>query len=172
MKKIISIILFIVPLFVNAQSDKITEVCGVKLGSSLSSAKTILNERFGEPYNETENKLSYTFESYGGVYFDFLMFEFTKNGSRTYLNEVSLFSVHETKAEVEKHREQIAEAVKRNYSLTQQTNSEGNLTYKGGRSPLNSGHYGFVISIFDNEIGRFRWISRLRYGPYGYGDSF
>ena len=38
MKQIISIILFLVPLFVNAQSDKITEVCGVKLGSSLTSS--------------------------------------------------------------------------------------------------------------------------------------
>lgn len=172
MKKILSIILFIVPLFVNAQSDKITEVCGVKLGSSLTSAKAILNDRFGEPFNETENSLTYAFDSYGGVDFEILNFIFAKNGSRTYLNDVSLCSIHETKAEAEKHLEQIAEAVRRNYSLTQKTDSDGNRKYQGGTSPLNSGHYGFTISVFKNDNETYPWTSRLRYGPYGYGDNF
>ncbi|MDY6437601.1 MAG: hypothetical protein SPK85_00615 [Prevotella sp.] len=171
MKQIISIILFLVPLFVNAQSDKITEVCGVKLGSSLTSAKTILNEKFGEPFNETDNSLTYCFKSYGGVDFTVLCFEFAKSGSRTYLNEITFFSIHETKAEAEKHKEQIAEAVRRNYSLTKETDSDG-IKYKGGISPLNSNHYGFVISVFKNKNEEYPWTSRLRYGPYGYGDSF
>ena len=172
MKKLISIFLFLFPMLVNAQSDKITEVCGVKLGSSLTSAKAILNERFGEPFNETDNSLTYTFESYGGVDFHFLSFEFTKNGSRTYLNEVSLFSIHETKAEAEEHREQIAEAVKRNYSLSQDTDSDGNRRYRGGTSPLNSGKHGFVIKVFKNNNEKYPWTSKLGYGPYGYGESF
>ena len=172
MKKILSIILFFAPLFVNAQSDVINEVCGVKFGSSLASVKTILNERFGEIYNEEEDMLMYSFQNYGGVEFHFLSFNFVKNGSRTYLNEVVLLTINKTKESAEEQKELIADAVRKTYSLTQLKDSEGNSYYGGGTSPLNPKQYGFYIRVSESNIKEYPWAAQLRYGPYGYGDNF
>ena len=171
MKKILSIILIFAPLFVNAQSDKITEVCGVKFGSSLTSAKPILKERFGEPFYETENNLTYALQNYGGIGFHYIKFDFTKNGSRTYLNEVNFMSFFATKADAEEHNKQLTDVVRRNYSLTQKTKDSYRI-YCGGGNPLNSGLPGFSIYVYKHSNVELPWSSRIAYGPYGYGDNF
>ena len=162
-----------IPFVAYAQNDQITEVCGVKFGSSLSSAKAILKDKFGEADTQTDDAFLYLHKNYGGIAFDIIAFYFTKSGSKTYLNKVVFSVVNESKAEAEKERERIAEAVKKKYTLTQKKDSNGNIEYYGGTSPLNSNKYGFFIAMSKTStFEKYPWEARLEYGGYGYGEDF
>jgi len=173
MKKVMISLLFLVPFIAYAQNDKVTEICGVKFGSSISSAKAILEEKFGEAFNVSDESIIYCSKSYGGISFDFLAFQFTKSGSTTYLNQAAFTVLHKTKTEAEQERERIAEVLKRKYTLVPRKDSNGDAKYLGGTSPLNSNKCGFVLDISKSSIlDSYPWSARLIYGGYGYGEEF
>lgn len=176
MKKVFLCLLFLIPFMTYAQNEGgiIKEICGVKFGSSLNSAKAILEDKFGEADDVMDNVILYLGKRYGGIDFDVIVFSFNKNDSGTYLNQVIFSVLTETKTEAEQEKENIANVIRRQYTLSSKKDSEGNVKYFGGTSPLNSNHYGFKVQ---SKMGvlfkeRYPWEAQLVYGPYGYGEDF
>lgn len=83
-----------------------------------------------------------------------------------------------TKTDADQEKENIVEAIRRKYTLIEEKDSKGNVSYLGGISPLNSRKYGFFIKsgrhgmtgheLFEN----YPWEVYLQYGSYGYGEEF
>ncbi len=150
-----------------AQSDVVKGVCGVNFGDSYSKAKTALENKYGEPFGADGESIMYFSIDYGGIHFNLAIFNFN-NGQ---LDEVKLINICDTESEAKSFVNEIADVLKRSYSLTQK-NSDNKIKYFGGTSPKNSNSYGFVVKYWETESSDLPWCAGIVYGPFGYGESF
>ncbi len=169
MKKLFLLLFMAIPVLANAQNDRITEICGVKFGTSYSSAKTTLEARFGKDESTNTDYLLFWEKSYAGISFDLIQFKFVASQ----LNQVKFTIFSKTVQEARSERDKIVEILKRKYSLTQKTDDDGEISYRGGTSPLNDDKYGFFVYVQASSIlEEYPFVTVLNYGPYGYGDEF
>ena len=65
-----------------AQSDVVTEMCGVKFGSDRPTARTILTNKYGDPSMDELNAIGFDNVTYAGIKFDFIFFTFQNDGGQ------------------------------------------------------------------------------------------
>ncbi|MBQ7634959.1 MAG: hypothetical protein IJS89_05245 [Bacteroidaceae bacterium] len=173
MKKILFTLLLLLPLAASAQDDVIRSICGVRFGSSMSTCRATLDAKYGDTVYENEDEVCYGFKSVGGVQYDFLTFTFARKGRNTYLNQVELEIVCETRAEANQHLAEIVEAWKQVYDLTKKYEDDGTPYWCGGTNPLDSDRYGFIIETAKSELDSYPWKASITFGygsGYGYGE--
>lgn len=166
MKKIL-LLAALMPFLVYAQDERVAEVCGVKFGSSYTSAKYILESRLGTADIDEDGYLVFINKSHAGITYDMIGFRFKSN----MLNHVLFTFLCETKDDAKSKQKEMVDMMKNNYSLTQKTDQNGEIAYWGGTSPIEPNEYAFVIYI-DRCSGfeGFPYMATLMYGPYGYGE--
>ncbi len=174
MKKLFLSLLLLLPLTMMAQDDVIRSICGVRFGSNFNSCRTTLNNKYGEPLYENDGEeLCYSFQSVNGLQYDFLTFTFSKSGRNTYLNQVELEIVCETRAEASQHLTEIVNAWSNVYDLVKKYEDDGTAYWCGGTNPLNSDRYGFIIELARSELESYPWKASITFGygdGYGYGE--
>lgn len=146
-----------------------TSIAGVSFGSDYSSAKMILEKKYGKAeYDSDMNSIHYRSKEYGGIYFHDLWFDFQYSGTRGYFNKCVLVVGCNTADEAKKNRDYIAGVVKKYYDLHESTLSNGFKAYQGGDDPTNKDNYGFFIDVIAPTAKGGQYIARLFYGPYNY----
>lgn len=168
MKKLLILLLTLMPFIANAQNNRVTEICGVKFGSSYISAKYILEARYGEcDIDDEDGDILFLSKEYGGINFDIIGFRFNSS----LLNHVLFTILCETIEEARSARDIIAEMLKKQYTLTQKKDHNGEIAFWGGSSPLNPDEYGFFVAIDRVEgFENYPYGALLCFGPYGYGE--
>ncbi len=170
MKKRLLLLLVFMPLLSFAQDNKVTEICGVKFGSTYQATYEHLVGKFGEPSETEDDELVFYNKSYGGIRFDVISFSFDLDK----LNKVDFCILCETKEEALCERDNIAKVVGRKYHLDEQKGEMGETDYWGGFHPLVPGNYAFYISANTQKLyssEKYPYRAHLQYGPYGYGQS-
>lgn len=195
MKKIFCLFAFILaltPLF--AQSDEpldsvalmnyfrekleaqiVTEICGVKFGTSYETANEMLENKYGRPeYDYTHSKQTITFKhkSYAGINFDTIHFLFQSDGYRTYMNGCVFILDANTAEEAKEKRELLYKRLSEKYYMEDRTDENGFKYYIGGISPVDVNDAAFVINIikYNKELAKLYnpYAARLMYGTYDY----
>ena len=153
MRKMFILTIVFLSVVASAQNNIISEVCGVKFGTSFNEAKNILNKQYGIPSRVTDDGtlIAYEGKNYGGKVFDQLYFVFEKEDNFGF--DVAVLSIAcTTKNDAEKERDNIADLFKEEYNLDKRKNISGDIVYYGGTSPLSNKGYGFKIEIYkDND---------------------
>lgn len=168
MRKVFILTMMFLSVVASAQNNIISEVCGVKFGTSFNEAKNILNKKYGTPSRVTDDGtlIAYEGKNYDGKVFDQLYFVFEKEDNFGF--DVAVLSiVCSTKNDAETERENIAELFKEKYNLDKRKNSSGDIVYYGGKSPLNNKGYGFKIEIIDDNNSSLRgdsYYARIVFG--------
>lgn len=166
MKKLLILLLALMPFIANAQNNRVTEICGVKFGSSYMSAKYILEARYGKCDIEDDDDIIFLSKEYNGLNFDMIGFRFNSS----LLNHVVFSIMCETKEEARSARDIIAEMLKKQYTLTQKVDNDGEIALWGGSSPFNPDEYGFFVAVDKVEgFENYPYAAFLCFGPYGYG---
>lgn len=152
MRKVFILAMGLFSVIAAAQNNIISEVCGVKFGTSFNEAKNILNKRYGIPSRVTDDGtlIAYEGKNYDGKVFDQLYFVFEKEDNFGF--DVAVLSIAcRTKNDAEKERDNIADLFKEKYNLDKRKNISGDIVYYGGTSPLNNKGYGFRIEIYKDD---------------------
>lgn len=152
MRKVFILAMGLFSVIAAAQNNIISEVCGVKFGTSFNEAKNILNKRYGIPSRVTDDGtlIAYEGKNYDGKVFDQLYFVFEKEDNFGF--DVAVLSIAcKTKNDAEKERDNIADLFKEKYNLDKRKNISGDIVYYGGTSPLNNKGYGFRIEIYKDD---------------------
>lgn len=147
------LILILVPIFSTAQNNIISEVCGIKFGTSFDVAKDVLNKKYGvsSRISDDKNIIVYDNRNFEGKVFEHMYFVFENEDN--YGFDYAVFTVVcKTKSEAEKEREDIAEIIKKKYVLETKRDIYGDIAYYGGTSPLNRERYGLKIEIIKDKI--------------------
>lgn len=168
MKKVLLLMLFL-PLIASAQEKVITEVVGLKFGSSYDMVKDKLDTMFGSLYDSQsfDNYDSYLYRdiNYQGFTFDFMSIGFVKKGNTTLLDFISFFSFYKTKKEANQAKEKIAASLSKDHKIHLLDNDN----IAGGTSPLTKDDYGFLVFVKKSTSELLPFFVKLHYGPYGYG---
>lgn len=152
MRNVFILAMVFLSVIASAQDSIISEVCGVKFGTSFNEAKNILNKKFGIPSKVTDDGtlIAYEGKDYEGKVFDQLYFVFEKEDNFGF--DVAVLSIAcSTKNDAEKERDIIADLFKEKYNLDKKKNLSGDIVYYGGTSPLNNKGYGFKIEIYKDN---------------------
>ena len=149
------------------------EVCGVSFGSSYESAKEILKAKYGEPdYLDTdENKIVYSYKSYGGIQFSHMAFVFQRDNYNSYMSQCAMGIDCKTIQDAKNNRDYIYSKVKERYGAWHVgIDGNGFKYYQGGTSPLGEFGEGFIIDVvkYDDSKSEYKYIARIMYGPYNY----
>ena len=162
MKKILFILLFLmVALCGFAQR----EVCGVSFGSSYSTTKNALQNKFGYCDNSDKNEIVYYNKSYGGVFFSRIMFEFQYDSyGRGYFNSCIMACDCSSIADAKLKAKRLASMLSK-YDMEERTNTDGSTYYIGGVDPTDSSLYGVMVYVAQWSDG---CGAAIAYGPYNY----
>lgn len=162
------------PVVCNAQNHErkiITEVCGVKFGSSYEECKQILKNRFGR-YNYMLTDEEYIFfndKQYAGFNFGLIFFHFQRDANGSYLNECGMCKDCKTADEAKQVRDDIKSELEKKYFVVDAIGDYGFKFYMAGFGPLgNSVGLWLEVCKYDKPIRGFPYFVRLRYGPYDY----
>lgn len=157
------------------EAQKVTEICGVKFGTSYEDAKRILENKYGEAeydYNHSKQTIKFKYKNYAGISFDTILFFFQSDGYRTYMNGCA-FAIHANTAEDAKEkRERLYNRLSDKYYMDDGIDKRGFKYYIGGISPINENNAAFIIDIvkFDADVAKkyTPYAARLKYGSYNY----
>lgn len=151
----------------NPASQKVTEICGVKFGSSYDDARQKLTNTLGEPDISTSNSsIFYRDKTYEGIVFNSIYFLFTNDAQTSYLASCVFYFNADTEEEAKKTFNALYEKLSQKYSLTQSENPVESIEcYQGGASPIDDDK-GFSLSL--NQLLESRFSVLLCYGPYEY----
>lgn len=157
------------------ESQIVTEICGVKFGTSYEVAKEMLENKYGSSeYDFTHSKQTISFKNkkYAGIIFDTIHFLFQSDGYRTYMNGCVFILDANTAEEAKEKRDLLYKRLSEKYFMVEETDKNGFKYYIGGISPLNSDDFAFVINVikYDKELAKLYnpYAARLMYGTYDY----
>ncbi len=171
MKKILFLLFVLMPMMANAQNDRITEVLGVRFGTTYNEVKSALESKYGKEARLVGDDILLFFDlTYEGIEFSPVFFVFVNNK----LNMVKMSILCTSKEEAEEERDNLARIMGAKYQLVKDRDEDGDC-YKGATSPLNEDLYGFVIDIQEQTIAmkeELPYVANLVFGPYGYGEDF
>ncbi len=160
-------------LYEAMEAQRVTEICGVKFGTSYETAKRILENKYGDAeYDSSHSKQTIVFKNkkYAGIYFDSIHFLFQSDGYKTYMNGC-IFAIHvNTVEEAKKMRDFLHQRLSEKYYMEKGIDDNGFKYYFGGISPLvNTSAFTIGIVKF-SEIAKniTPYAARLYYGPYDY----
>lgn len=172
MKTRVLFFMLFLPLMASAQDKVITEVAGIKFGSSYAVVKDKLERLLGplanNEYNKINDAIYYEDVSYQDYTFDVMMMKFAQKRDVTLLDYVSFISMFATQSEASQTMDKIADSLSKSHTIYQLDN--GYLA--GGISPLDKDDYGFLLFVKETSTGskdRYPYSVILKYGPYGYG---
>lgn len=118
-------------------------VCGVQFGSTYEQAKVILDKKYNggnKSYQSDKNKITYYDIRFAGEVFDYVDFEFSSNGVRTFLENIyfySRFNLSDAKYAKAK-RDRLLEEFKNKYEYRWDiTDDDGYKHYVLGHDPFN-----------------------------------
>lgn len=164
---------------INSYEYEVPKVCGIEFGSSYDHVKKKLEDRYGL-YNVIENKgnLSIIDANVGEFKFNFLNFEFQREGNRSYFYYSCFSKYFQIKdfATAITIRDLLWNDIKRKYEdiyIEEYENSNGYRCYKFGINPLDSNRVLGLVTLekaFGND-GEERIYLNLTYGPIYYIDQ-
>lgn len=141
------------------------EVCGVSFGSSYSTTKNVLQNKFGYCDRSDKNEIVYYNKSYGGVFFSRLIFEFQYDSyGRGYLNSCIMACDCSSMADARIKAKRLVNMLSK-YDMEEMTSNEGSVYYMGGVDPTDSSQYGIMVYTAKINIG---YGAAIAYGPYNY----
>ena len=157
------------------EAQKVTEICGVKFGTSYEDAKRILENKYGEAeydYTHSKERLTFVNKTYAGISFDTIFFLFQSDGYRTYMNGCIFILEAYTAEDAKEKRERLYNRLSDKYYMDEGIDKNGFKYYIGGFSPINENDAAFVIDIvkLDKDLAKeFNpYAARLMYGRYNY----
>lgn len=166
MKKLFCLLLMIASSFAALAQ---TSIAGVAFGSDYTSAKNILENKYGQQkWDSDKNCIHFENKEYGGIYFNDLFFEFQYSGTRGYFNKCVFVIWCNNANEAKRRRDNIASAVSKYYDLHEKILDNGFKIYQGGDDPTNMDNYGFYIDVLVPSGKGTQYGARLFYGPYNY----
>ena len=162
-------------LYEAMEAQRVTEICGVKFGTSYETAKRILENKYGDAeydYSHSKQIITFNNKNYAGIYFDAIHFLFQSDGHKTYMNCCIFIIDTNTAEEAKKKREILHQRLSEKYYMETRTDDNGFKYYLGGLSPLDN-RYAFYIDVlkYGREVARnhhYPYAARLYYGPYDY----
>ncbi len=149
----------------NRESQRITEICGVKFGASYKSALDTLIYTLGKPDITSENNsIFYRDKSYEGIVFDSIYFIFVSDGQNANLSTCFFYYNTDKEKDAKDTFRLICETLSPKYELTQIDSSDESIDfYVGGLSPIDDSR-GFSIGL--NKVLGTHYSVSLCYGPY------
>ena len=149
----------------NRESQRITEICGVKFGASYKSALDTLIYTLGKPDITSENNsIFYRDKSYEGIVFDSIYFIFVSDGQNANLSTCFFYYNTDKEKDARDTFRLICETLSQKYELTQIESSDESIDfYVGGLSPIDDSR-GFSIGL--NKVLGTHYSVSLCYGPY------
>lgn len=157
------------------EEQRVTEICGIKFGTSYETAQSILENKYGEAeYDYTHSKQTLTFKNkrYAGFRFDTIHFLFQSDGYRSYMNGcVFILDAYSTEEAKEK-RDKLYNRLHEKYYMQERIDKNGFKYYLGGISPVDDNEAAFVINVikYDKDLAKqfYPYSARLMYGTYDY----
>jgi len=161
------------------KENTVTNICGIEFGSSLTDAKNLLENKFGETIYCTEDVIMYENKSYGGNRFDLIIFTFQSDRHKSYLNQVAFAKYAKDKEEAIQIKNNFHHKLLRKYPSVREIDEEmsvGGLPpiLKNGNSEIYTGittaemGFGFEIKIVKQDNYEYPFLVRIMYGPYEY----
>lgn len=157
------------------EAQKVTEICGVKFGTSYEDAKRILENKYGEAeydYKHSKESLKFANKTYAGISFDAIFFLFQSDGYRTYMNGCVFAIDANTAEDAKEKRDGLYNCLSGKYYMDDGIDKNGFKYYIGGISPINENYAAFIIDIvkLDKDLAKKYnpYIARLKYGRYNY----
>lgn len=165
------------------RNQQVKQICGINFGSSISEARRVLSNKFGDPvYDPTgSNRLSFKNVKYAGISFDSIHFLFQSDGWQTYFYTCIFIKEAKSKKDIQPILDLYKELLSKKYNLSEVVGEFGFLDYGGGISPLWSGSpfellehltafHTDVIEYDSNLVDTFgnKYGVRIIYGPYNY----
>ena len=164
------ICLLLYPLLAIAQSERITDIYGVRFGESYENAREALQKRLGTPYDVSveDDFFSVCFENaeYEGITFHNLYFFGNISGSSSFFNGAFMQIFCASKEDAEKTCRQMKTTLAKKYTIDEFTNDDGSLIFKGGEHPFDADKYGFYIETVYIEGSPRPWTAQLSFGNY------
>ena len=161
--------------FKELQAQRVTEICGVKFGTSYEDAKRILENKYGEAeydYKHSKESLTFANKTYAGISFDTILFLFQSDGYRTYMNGCVFAIDSNTAEDAKEKRELLYNRLSGKYYMDDSIDKNGFKYYIGGFSPINENDAAFSIDIvkYDADVAKKYnpYAARLMYGRYNY----
>lgn len=151
-----------------AQSDVVTEMCGVKFGSDRPTARTILTNKYGDPSMDELNAIGFDNVTYAGIKFDYIFFTFQNDGVRSYLSECMMGFICDTAEEAKNGREYLKGILGNKYEMQEDIDDNKFKCYFGGTSPVNSDEYAFKLYVTKNTTDKKGYFVCLKYGEFDY----
>ena len=166
-----------------SKDQQVKQICGINFGISLSEARRVLTNKFGEPMYDpnSSNILSFENVKYAGISFVAIHFLFQSDGWQTYFNACIFIKGAKSKRDVQPILDLYKELLSKKYTLSEADGEFGFLDYGGGISPLWNGspfdllgnltafhtdvieYNSNLVNVFGNKYG-----VRIIYGPYNY----
>lgn len=163
MKKLLFALLFCV---VSLCSFAQREVCGVSFGCSYGTAKSALQNKFGVCDYSDNNEITYYNKTYGGIFFNRLIFEFQYDSyGRSYLNSCIMGCDYSSLSEAKSRARYFALKALSKYRMEECISNKGANYYIGGTDPTNPSEYGIMVYIVTLKKG---YGAAIAYGPYNY----
>ena len=161
--------------FKELEAQRVTEICGVKFGTSYEDAKRILENKYGEAeydYKHSKESLTFANKTYAGISFDTILFLFQSDGYRTYMNGCVFAIDSNTAEDAKEKRELLYNRLSGKYYMDDRIDKNGFKYYIGGFSPINENDAAFIIDIvkYDADVAKKYnpYAARLMYGRYNY----
>jgi len=180
MRRILLFLLLVLSAGCQAQTNErnvITEVCGVKFGSSYEECKAKLKNKFGDyDYDFTDKEyIWFKYKYYAGYLFDDIFFHFQRDGNGSYLNECGMCKDCKTADEAKQVRDDIKSSLEKKYRVVDAIGDYGFKFYMAGYGPMRKS-IGIWLEVckYDKDdkyvklLKRYPYFVRLRYGPYEY----
>ena len=154
------------------EAQKVTEICGVKFGTSYEDAKRILENKYGEAYKHSKQSIIFKYKNYAGISFDRISFLFQSDGYRTYMNGCVFAIDANTAEDAKEKRDGLYNCLSGKYYMDEEIDKNGFKYYIGGVSPVNENNAAFIIDIvkLNKDLAKKYnpYIARLKYGRYNY----
>ena len=151
----------------NRESERITEICGVKFGTTYEHALNILTDTQGKPdITSDNNSIYYKDKLYRGIEFDSIYFIFANNDQETFLTTCFFYYNTDKEEDAKVIFHLLYDTLSKKYELTKIESSDESIEfYEGGLSPIDDSR-GFSIGL--NKVLGTHYSVSLCYGPYEY----
>ena len=138
------------------EAQKVTEICGVKFGTSYEDAKRILENKYGKAYKHSKQDIAFKYKNYAGISFDTILFFFQSDGYRTYMNKCVFILDAYTAKEAKEKRDRLYKRLSDKYYMYEEIDENGFKYYIGGVSPVNENNAAFIIDIvkLDKDLAK------------------